>query len=397
MDYKQKYLKYKNKYIIAKNNKLFGRYNIDQQYKGGVKNKNLEEYEKDKIITKKSTNLLGGVGSGEEIMDLPNITIDGINFRLVGYNLKNETIDREALKIISTLPNGKTHELYLYQSETSLGFWRLGCYNRGQLYKGENDYIQQTFLHFTLQEFINKNISVVKCIPFVNTHPELNEINKEQMKKEYPELLNNSFPFCYNKMPKYKYTFELDIPQHIIDPSRMINIEPFIVYDKDSSNLCGNWKKNPQLYLENISNKLSEQYQLDKDNIKFLYNDVYEYNNKGFDGINIKLNVIYKIYLCKLISKNDESELFLYYTIYSIKNEDRLIVCKNYFPLFLTTNLNITPFGTFQNYVLSAGYICKIFEYRKQADTFGHSISKEHLHIGFMYNNLFPFNEIKKL
>ena len=177
----------------------------------------------------------------------------------------------------------------------------------------------------------------------------------------------------------------------------MINIEPFIVYDKDSSNLCGNWKKNPQLYLENISNKLSEQYQLDKDNIKFLYNDVYEYNNKGFDGINIKLNVIYKIYLCKLISKNDESELFLYYTIYSIKNEDRLIVCKNYFPLFLTTNLNITQFGTFQNYVLSAGYICKIFEYRKQADTFGHSISKEHLHIGFMYNNLFPYNEIKKL
>ena len=65
MDYKQKYLIYKNKYIIAKNNKLLGRYSIDQQYKGGVKNKNLEEYEKDKIITKKSTNLLGGLGSSE--------------------------------------------------------------------------------------------------------------------------------------------------------------------------------------------------------------------------------------------------------------------------------------------------------------------------------------------
>ena len=86
---------------------------------------------------------------------------------LFGLNPKNEVIDRNSLKIISRIPSGEMYELYLYQSETSLGFWRLGCNNRGQLYKGENDYIQQTLIHFSLQEFINKNISKIKsCLLF---------------------------------------------------------------------------------------------------------------------------------------------------------------------------------------------------------------------------------------
>jgi hypothetical protein len=98
MNYKQKYLKYKNKYFIAKNNNLF-----DQQLKDGFINKNL-------------TNLLGGLGSDDEKIDLPNITINDINFRLVGYNLKNDVIDKDALKIISTLPlKNKTTFYFLTQ------------------------------------------------------------------------------------------------------------------------------------------------------------------------------------------------------------------------------------------------------------------------------------------
>jgi hypothetical protein len=90
----------------------------------------------------------------------------------------------------------------------------------------------------------------------------------------------------------------------------------------------------------------------------------------------------------------------LYYTNYKITNEDKIdtqtiLADNNYFPLFLTTNTNITPFGVYQNYVLSAGYICKLLEYKPQSRGFGIPISKEHNFIGLMYNDLFPFNEIK--
>ena len=93
-------------------------------------------------------------------MDLPNIVINNIRFQLEGYNPPDPT-GKNSLKIRSFLPDGTSYELYLYQSESSLGFWRLGCWNRGLYYKGKVDYIQQTFIHLNLQDFINKNISKI--------------------------------------------------------------------------------------------------------------------------------------------------------------------------------------------------------------------------------------------
>ena len=335
-------------------------------------------------------------------MDLPNITIDDINFRLIGYNPQNQIVDRDALKIISTLQDGTSYELYLYQSETSLGFWRLGCFDRGQLYKGLNDYIQQTFIHFTLQEFINKNISRVKDIRFINTHPELNSDIYKRFNTEYPEILESSFPICYSKLPFYKHTLTHYIPSHTNNTARMIQLEPFMEFDKDVTKRCGSWKGSPEEYLKTISERFSELYELNIESIQFLYNDLYEYNNVYGDGTTpVKLNIIFNIFCCVLIPKRGGPNLYLYYTIYNIIDgskvqEESLMVDKHYFPLFLTTNTNITPYGTFENYVLSAGYICKLFEYVKQS-TIGKVISKEHRYIGYIYNDLFPFNIIKSL
>lgn len=112
--------------------------------------------------------------------------------------------------------------------------------------------------------------------------------------------------------------------------------------------------------------------------------------------------MLYIIFFYVSWYQNSGPDLFLYYTIYNIAHGskisyDSLMVDKKYFPLFLTTNLKITPFGTFENYVLSAGYICKLFEYKKQSETFGNNISKDHRYIGDMYDDLFPFNIIKTL
>lgn len=335
-------------------------------------------------------------------MDLPNITINDINFTLEGYNPLNKTIERGALKITSRTSDGQTFELYLYQSETSLGFWRLGCNNRGQLYKGENDYVQQSFIHFTLQEFINNNFDKIKDIRFTNTHPELEPAAKEKVQADYPDILNSNFPLCYSKLKLYKSTLDHYITRIINEPSRMVNITPFIDFDKNIDNRCGNFKHNPQEYLNTISEKLSNYYELDKSSIRFLYNGVYEYRSNEISGTPILLNILYNIFICSLVSRTGQPNLFLYYTNYKIVYEDTvkkgaLLVDNYYFPLYLTLNTNITPFGVFENYVLSAGYICKIFEYRKQSDKFGRSISKDHCFIGFLYNDLFPFNEIKSI
>jgi hypothetical protein len=333
-------------------------------------------------------------------MDLPNITIDDINFRLEGYNQANQVVDRAALKVISTMTDGRTFELYLYQSETSLGFWRLGCFNRGQLYKGNNDYVQQTSIHFTLQEFINKNISRVREIRFENTHLELNELQKERISRDCPEIFQSNFPLCYNKLSIFKQTMDHYIPRNIDDPTRIVEIRPFIDFNKDEWKRCGNWKEPPELYLDKLSEEFSEHYLLDRDSITFLYNDIYRYNNKNTDGSMVKLNIIYNIFVCNLTPRKDGPVLYLYFTIYNIIDgikvkEESLLVDRHYFPLFLTTNTKITPYGTFENYVLSAGYICKLFEYKKQSETFGRSISGEHQYIGYIYNDLFPFNQIK--
>jgi hypothetical protein len=173
-------------------------------------------------------------------------------------------------------------------------------------------------------------------------------------------------------------------------------------FDKNIDNRCGSWKQNPKEYLNTLAENLSIHYELDKSSIRFLYNDIYKYESNEFNGTPIILNIIYNIFICTLISKSGEPDLYLYYTNYKIVYENtvekgNLLVDNYYFPLFLTVNTNITPFGVYEKYVLSAGYICKLFEYRKQSDKFGLSISKDHCFIGFLYNDLFPFNVIKSL
>ena len=302
--------------------------------------------------------------------------------------------------------DGSSYELYLYRSDSSLGFWRLGCWDRGMFYKGIMDYVQQTFIHFTLQEFINKNISKLEGLHFKNEHPELSE----KIKTEQTELLENNFPFCYTKLSAFKSTRDHYIPIHINDPSRIVEINPFSNANKDETNRCGFWKVSPEPMLRSLSEEFSKIYQLDKSSIRFIYTDTYEYANKMIDETMIKLNIISNYFICRLISQIGQPDLYLYYMIYNIVNGssvevDSLLVDRHYFPLFLTTNITISPFGTFQYYVLSGGYICKLFEHKKQAETFGESFSKQlgksfskdHKYIGYIYNDLFPFNEIKTL
>jgi len=328
--------------------------------------------------------------------ELPNIVINNIRFQLEGYNPPDPS-GKRSLKMRSFLVDGTSYELYLYQSESSLGLWRLGCWDRGMFYKGKLDYVQQTFIHFILQEFINKNISKIDGLHFKNEHLELSD----KIKTDYKEFLDYSFPFCYTKLAAYESTRKHYIPIHINDPSRIVEIKPFSDFEKDETKRCGFWKVSPEPYLKTLSDEFSKIYRLDENSIHFLYTETYEYSTTEFRNT-IKFNIISTYFVCRLISRNKQPDLYLYYMIYNIADHtgidvDGLLIDKYYFPLFLTPNIKITPFGTFQHYVLSAGYICKLFEHMKQAEKFGRGISREIKYIGYMYNDLFPFNEIKTL
>ena len=320
---------------------------------------------------------------------LPNITIDNIVFTLVGYSFDKIKTEKESLKIISKDSNGLEREIYLYRSNSEMGLWRLGCFTRLLFYKGEDDYVQQTLIHFTLQQFIDNNISKIIDIPFTFEHTEISS----EKRSEYAPIY---FPYCFAQIKKSHY-----IPLHIDDETRRRHIEPFSTFNSNPINRCGYWLEEP-LFLNDLSQKLSESFDLINESIQFLYNSSFEYNEDT-----VKLNIISNYFVCCLKSKTDDTTIILYYMRYYIhdnyKTFDELLKDGYYFPLFITTESVISNLGTFQYYIPSGGYICKIFEHAKQCRDvkvnahFGKCITKSYRFIGIFYNNIFPFEQIKSV
>lgn len=320
---------------------------------------------------------------------LPNITIDNIVFTLVGYSNNKEKTEKESLKIISRDSHGVERDIYLYRSNSEMGLWRLGCFARLQFYKGKDDYVQQTLIHFTLQQFIDDNINKIIDIPFSFEHTEI-QIDK---RIEYAPIF---FPYCFGNIMKTHY-----IPLHIDDETRRNHVEPFTTFHKNELNRCGTWIKNPD-FLNDLSIQFSERFVLINESIQFLYNSSYEYNEDT-----VKLNIISNYFVCCLKSKTDDTTIILYYMRYYIhdnyKTFDELLKDGYYFPLFITTESTISNLGTFQYYIPSGGYICKILEHTKQCRDvkdnkfFGICLTKSYRFIGIFYNDIFPFHQIKSL
>jgi hypothetical protein len=320
---------------------------------------------------------------------LPNITINNILFTLVGYRFDKEKTEKESLKIISKDSIGIEREIYVYRSYSEMGLWRLGCFSRLQFYKGKDDYVQQTLIHFTLQQFIDDNISKIIHIPFSFEHTEI-QIDK---RSEYADIF---FPYCFGNIMKTHY-----IPLHIDDETRRKYVEPFTTFHKNELNRCGSWNIEPH-FLNNLSTQISEIFVLLNESIHFLYTSNYEYNEDAK-----KINIISNYFVCNLKSKIDDTIIILYYMVYTLhdnyKTLDELLIDGYYFPLFITTESTISNLGTFQYYIPSGGYICKILEHQKQcrnvkANTFfGLCLTKSYRFIGIFYNDIFPFHQIKSL
>jgi hypothetical protein len=312
--------------------------------------------------------------------------IDDYYFRILN---KNNNKDRLIININSSKNKDFStfNEFSVYLSKSDLGCFRLGLkqnYDQKTYYKGEIDYIQQTFIHVKLQEFIYKCLDLEYLQytdkQFCNINKSLNEV---EIKK---------------------------ITDHIDDNKRAIKKEPFISYDKYK---CGEDKKlfidsgDLIIKLNEFSRQLETLYNCDIQDHKFIFKRTVD---DQFDNYTIKFN---KINL-KLKIKNDnyQDNIVLYYCTAYITKFQKEQVQTQYInlPIFLTTDDKITEFGTFNTYILAGNYICKAFEYtnqctldiafcslqyRKENDLDKYYFDDYYL-IGNRYDNIFPLNIIKK-
>ena len=130
------------------------------------KNKNKNKI-KTKTKTKTKTKLYLQKGLGNISISKSNsnssdyLYIDIHNYRFFLIN-KNKTND----KVFITSMDDKNieNDFIVYRSISNTGFWRL-CINEphetygiNYIYKGKDDYVQQTFINFKLQKFINDNL-----------------------------------------------------------------------------------------------------------------------------------------------------------------------------------------------------------------------------------------------
>lgn len=304
------------------------------------------------------------------------IEIDKFFFRIISKNL-NES--RDIVNIYSSserdalteqfFDETKIKKFSVYLSFSELGCFRLCLLRSGYYEKGLFDYIQQTFIHIKLQEFIHDNYKELK----VTNHIEFCNDNDNDFKKYRPKL------------------------NHINDEERIIKLEPFLNYHEKFQ--CGNDIQYSETIINNelisFSKILEKKYTCkEQDNIYIFTHAV---NNAEND---YKL----KYYKINFIEKDkNNTDILLYYYIVKIKKFKNKELPESeifYVPLFLTTNDHeITEFGTSNKYIIAGNYICKLFDYTTQCskdiklDTqqcFG-----TYVLIGNRYNDIFPFNKIK--
>jgi hypothetical protein len=309
--------------------------------------------------------------------------IDNFYFRILNKNLENDitrlivniyssTNYDELIKLDSEIDFNQVNKFSVYLSNSDLGCFRL-CLKLRIYIKGD-DYIQTTFIHVKLQEFI------YKCLD---------------------KLVESDIIFCLCRT-KYLSNDDWDkISDHIEDKSRQIEKEPFKTYSKFK---CGDIIDNVKIKLDDFSLQLKELYNYSDNDNEFIFNHI-------VNNINIYNIQFYKIKL-KLKQKNDfyQDNITLYYcNLYITQFLEKKLNDPTFYnlPIFLTIDDQITEFGTFNNYILAGNYICKIFDYIEQCmpilssfdmviEEKNNKCFKNYYLIGDRYDNIFPLNNINK-
>lgn len=297
-----------------------------------------------------------------------SIEIDDFIFSLLAYD--STAYDNRGILIIKSINKINNHEKLfpVYSSKSEGGFWRLCMSSKsGRLVKGDPnsmDYIQGTFIHIKLQQFINNNID--KC-------PQ-QEIGDKCFFSD--DLLHESY--IYKNVVK----------------NRQIEIDPFYKYSLENGNrsgttYAGNWNINSRLLELSTKLRVLPEFQIKEHNIEDIYKKIsnIEGDILNIDSIIIKCTFVNNIVLYMLKYKLD------------VKRKDGSEYNKSGIsPIIMTiSSSKITEFGIYDKYIFAGNYIGKLFEYNTQIAgnlTYEYErLGSEYLYIGHHYNGVYPYTE----
>jgi hypothetical protein len=213
-----------------------------------------------------------------------SIDIGIYTFIIINYN-KNGNGNRGNLCIKSVNNDTKAFiYIQLYASLSELGFWRLCLYsNDDKIYKGNSDYVQQTFIHLKLQEYIEINWEKIKllslndencgCVYGSDEHNIKEYIDSEKRNISiniFNSYIENKEDFNHIDEIKWeKYKERKDFNNYLNNCGESYNIEKI---NKFSEQLEKYFSYNKPVYIYSINKRI----QLDTNNNAHIQGNIYK-------------------------------------------------------------------------------------------------------------------------
>jgi hypothetical protein len=301
-------------------------------------------------------------------------------------------------------------DFWVYRSNSELGFWRLCSSvsdNPEQMYKGDPDefnydYIQTTFIHLTLQFFINARFGAIPSITDIDPNGmDINTKNKNLIKKH--ELLPHVAPngdevdtlFILSKTLSKSYKSIVDSRDRIIEE------HPFIdIYNEAK---CGEQLNITDL--QEFSDNFQQQYTVDSDipvpggNYNYEFERIMDVKgeincitlSRNISNTSGQTNNIELYYLnARLCESQNTSTSEFHENIEYVCREDKHIMPFLLIPVGTVINI----LGLYSKYILAGAYVCKLFDYAVQCSSKENKRRQctiNYTHIGYRYTDLFPF------
>jgi len=307
--------------------------------------------------------------------------------------------ERDLIHFSST-SGGITKQLYAYRSTSELGLWRLAyldspdrrgaCLHYDKMTLETLDYVQSTIICSELQQFFTTNFNK---IPFV-------EREKTNIKLSETEIL---FVANTPNIQIISVPYPTEVEANDIDnENRRVIMSPF---QELKIGKCGDKidHSDPDVIkkFQDFSDSLEDMYYIDEENIEKNIEKIYSTKVtsvvEGFHNCNITM---YKIFLNH--KKNEKNNVTLIFCKYKLEYSGTTYGSKRkkvngYFGVtLLPQDSKINKYGIYTKFISADKYICKPVEYKVQCKNIKepYICSKAYVYIGYLYNNIFPYNKL---
>ncbi len=365
----------------------------------------------------------------------PVLDIDTQSFQLITKNLNDSYLLVKIKNIESNF------SFIVYRSNSHGGIFRLCTLSEpysSHLYKGDSDYVTQTFIHINLQKFIIRNLAKIivddtlrtSTCPYNGSNIKPSDpllhyndmIDNPRRKYEYKTLdrlvgINCGYGFSNIKeMIEYISGMHNLYSIHSLMKAFMTIINPSFdvetlsrrpsaytglileTYGRSNPTIRTN-KMLVRTYLKFISSYLKNEFAVLPETIESLYGDTFTIPK--IEGVEIRMTYYSVIIKSK---ENDGIKFSVIYALYDILSDihrelnGRYSITFNIIPIkdqSSGANENqINSVGLYKYYMSIGIYLCKIFEYVEQARAVAERSYGGYLFMGDLYTNLFPVRNL---